>query len=218
MVVLILVICNIAFGIAVTHPSEAAEVDKSKLVTLREGIDDIGEMTLQTFVDRLAEFDVGGAMMKVTLHVHKQANPTKGFKVRALDQSRASSSPIYFSFLPSRFDDTYVILTTVSYKEKKYTKLRQKIQVLAQLAVLRMDVKGLRRQEEESRRSAKQFRRCLEIQHKWLMQAQNRLRKELQLPDKATSAQIRGAMEEERMRKQELNRRSSEVFDQCVNE
>ena len=156
--------------------------------------------------------------MKVTIHPQNQSNPAKGFEVRALDQSRASSSAIHFNFLPSRLDDTYVILTTVSYKGKEFSKFRQKMQVVGQLNVLRMDVEGMRRQEEESRRSVDQFRRCMEIQRKWITKAEKALRKELRLPDNATFTQRQRAIEEERVRGHELRRRSNEVFDQCVNE
>ena len=51
--VFMLVVYNIVFGIAVTHSSETANVDASKFVTLREGIDDIGDMTLQTLLTDL---------------------------------------------------------------------------------------------------------------------------------------------------------------------
>ena len=214
----LLVVYNFAIGIGESRASEPPSVDGSKLISLREGIDDIGQMTLQTFVDRLAEFNVGGARMKITIHPHSQSSRAKGFEVRALDQSRASPSPIRFNFLPSRVDDTYVVLTTVSYKKRKFTKFRQKIQMLTQLAVIRMNVEGIRRQEEESRRHIEQVRRCMETQRNWITQAENTLRKELRLPDNATFAQRQRAMEEERVRMQELRRRSRTLFDQCVGE
>ena len=191
---------NGVLGISEARSAETLSVDGSKLISLREGIDDIGEMTLQTFIDRLVEFNVGGFRMKVTIHPHSRSNPSKGFEVLALNQSEVSPSPIRFTFLPSRIDDKYLVLETVAYQNKKITKFSDKFQVLAQLAILRMDIEGMRRQEEESLRRSKQIQLCMQTQRQWLSQAENALRRELRLPDNATYAERQRAMEEERLR------------------
>ena len=210
------VACSAAFGIRDARSTESLSVYGSKLVALREGIDDIGDMTLRHFIDRLSEFNVNGTKMKITIHPRTQSDSPKSFEIQALDGSKASSYPIRFTFLPSRIDRNYVVLATISYKNQRVTKLDEKFQILTQLAILRMDTEGIRKQEEETLRHSNRITHCVKEQRQWLSEAEKALRQELTLPDDATYAERQRVLEDERQRKQELRDRSMETFDRCV--